>query len=1121
MNRGIFGFLILIILQQFNVSAQVNLSAGLVAHYPLDGNGNDVSGNNHHGVLVNGTTFSGNRMGVANTAGLFDGSDDYIRVRDNGAFSTPTHSLVIWFQTETNNLQNLVGKRDFTTTAGSGGAQYQFFINYPPFPGIGSNLVGNNSSCNSTSSSSYINTNDWICINRWYMAVITYDGSLHKIYIDGVLKRTSNAGFPSLLTGCNSDLRFGNWWAGDLLPFKGKMDDIRWYNRAINQAEVNALYDNSHQPLVDFEYKQLLCSPQTVEFTNRSGVNGNVSWTFGDGRLTTTVNPSHNYTNYGTYTVKMVSTFTNTCKDSVTKTIPINRPVDGNVIAAMDTSICLGQVVLLSTVSNSLSNCWSPAGDLNSSTSLNPLATPAVSTTYSVNSLVQGNNLVANGGFDNGAVGFTSDYSLASSNTADGQFTVANTATPWNTNFQLCTGHNGAGNMLIVNGNSVAGAKVWTQTIAVSANTNYAFSTWIQSLSATNPANLIFSVNGIRFGNSIIGAGSTCQWNRFYATWNSGSATTAVISIINQNTTPTGNDFALDEISFAEALLQRDSIRVNVSSAKINAGPDTSICPGISIQLNALGGSSYTWQPSATLSSTSISNPIAFPLSTTEYIVESSDVGGCLGRDTIKIAVLPTPVISLTNDTLICTGTQLQLLAGGGATYQWLPSETLSALNIPNPTAKPIGTTKYTVEVTGQNGCKKQDSVMVVVATRPILTVGKDTSICSGSSIQLFASSDVPATYTWHPASSLNNSTVSNPVAIPLNNTSYSVIASSAAGCESYDTITVGLVSGPAIQKSSDTTVCTNSSVPIFASGGIAYRWEPAAGLSNPLISNPIAQPVSNTVYKVFVTGNNGCTSTDSVSIKVRSKSTFTIQPSSPSVCSGDSILLSATGGNTYEWIPANLARSPSSSSTLVSPTATTLIRVRISDRTCNITDTLSTLITVNPIPKVSISSSNDLSCSSPQTQLNASGALRYTWSPTSGLSDPNIANPVASPQSTTTYLLTATSGLGCKSYNSISIKVDPTIGTGLLLLPTAFTPNNDGKNDCFGLKSWGTVTDLKLTIFNRWGQKVFETSNSSDCWDGNFRGVQQQSGAFVYMVTGTTLCSGKIFRKGTIVLLR
>jgi gliding motility-associated-like protein len=87
-------------------------------------------------------------------------------------------------------------------------------------------------------------------------------------------------------------------------------------------------------------------------------------------------------------------------------------------------------------------------------------------------------------------------------------------------------------------------------------------------------------------------------------------------------------------------------------------------------------------------------------------------------------------------------------------------------------------------------------------------------------------------------------------------------------------------------------------------------------------------------------------------------------------------------------------------------------------------------------------------------------------------------------------------------------------------LLPNAFTPNGDGKNDCFGVSTWGNVGNLKLQIFNRWGELVFSTTDPNKCWDGTYKGLRQPSGAFIYQISAETIC-GPVYRRGTVVLIR
>src|SRR6185369_998393 len=176
--------------------------------------------------------------------------------------------------------------------------------------------------------------------------------------------------------------------------------------------------------------------------------------------------------------------------------------------------------------------------------------------------------------------------------------------------------------------------------------------------------------------------------------------------------------------------------------------------------------------------------------------------------------------------------------------------------------------------------------------------------------------------------------------------------------------------------------------------------------------------------------------------------------------------------------------------------------------------------LTVRPKPNISLTKSNDINCILGISKLSANGGTSYLWSPTVGLDNPTISNPVASPGSTIYYHVKVTSANGCFATDSIQVLVDPNGTNDGFLLPSAFTPNGDGKNDCFGLKTWGQVSNLNFSIYNRWGEMVFHTEDPSKCWDGSYKGVQQPIAVYVYQITAETNC-GKVYRKGIVTLLR
>ena len=176
--------------------------------------------------------------------------------------------------------------------------------------------------------------------------------------------------------------------------------------------------------------------------------------------------------------------------------------------------------------------------------------------------------------------------------------------------------------------------------------------------------------------------------------------------------------------------------------------------------------------------------------------------------------------------------------------------------------------------------------------------------------------------------------------------------------------------------------------------------------------------------------------------------------------------------------------------------------------------------LTVNPKPVVNVSKSNDVTCALATTKLQVTGGVSWQWSPAASLSDPYAQNPVASPTTNTVYQVIVTGANGCQAKGSISVFFATGPGNNKYLVPSAFTPNGDGQNDCFGVPHWGRVSDFALTIFNRYGHTVFQTNDPSRCWDGVYKGERQNSAALVYIITAKGVC-GDISRKGTVMLIR
>jgi gliding motility-associated-like protein len=306
--------------------------------------------------------------------------------------------------------------------------------------------------------------------------------------------------------------------------------------------------------------------------------------------------------------------------------------------------------------------------------------------------------------------------------------------------------------------------------------------------------------------------------------------------------------------------------------------------------------------------------------------------------------------------------------------------------------------------------------------------------------------------------------------------------------------------------------------------GGISWLW--SNGSNQPFIN------VSQTGnYWVKVNYAPGCTLTDSINIIAINPVTPLLSSNSP-YCTGDTLKIFASPGNEYSWSGPNGFTSSMQNITIPNANASNAgsYTLRNSIGTC-IGDPVSIIVShfiPSPINLNISASDNDICAGVPVNFIasasNVGTAPIYSWDINGipvGTNSPNFSSSTLFSNDIVRCTVSSIDGCGkpiSAFSNSIKMIVTPTAPNHLL--PNAFTPNNDGKNDCFGLSRWGNITDLKFKIFNRWGEIVFSTTNASDCWNGKFKGNDQPSGVFVYLAEGTGAC-GKFFVKGTVLLIR
>jgi gliding motility-associated-like protein len=274
--------------------------------------------------------------------------------------------------------------------------------------------------------------------------------------------------------------------------------------------------------------------------------------------------------------------------------------------------------------------------------------------------------------------------------------------------------------------------------------------------------------------------------------------------------------------------------------------------------------------------------------------------------------------------------------------------------------------------------------------------------------------------------------------------------------------------------------------------------WTPGTLLSDSTIQQPLAYIANNTTYHVTTIDKMGCAHRDSTSITISIRDPK-LSPADTTICDLGKVQLHASGGTTYNWIasdPATLSCT-NCPDPIISTSQTAVYQVVISDQ-YNCADTLSSIIRVNPRPIV-IASPNDTTVKYGTTiQLLASGAYLYSWYPAGYLTDPSISTPKATITRPIVFILTGIDENGCRNTDSVRVNVDY---NDAIFIPTAFSPNGDGKNDLFKIGSISFQKLLEFRVFNRWGQEVFTTTDVKQGWDGKWRGVVQDAAVYHYVI--------------------
>jgi hypothetical protein len=341
------------------------------------------------------------------------------------------------------------------------------------------------------------------------------------------------------------------------------------------------------------------------------------------------------------------------------------------------------------------------------------------------------------------------------------------------------------------------------------------------------------------------------------------------------------------------------------------------------------------------LSCSDCRSPWAHPATTTTYTLLEKQ-GGCSGTDTVTVFVGAQPQnISAGADIEICAGGSGQLGATGGIRYSRSPAEGLSCTDCAAPTASPAVTTRYVVTGFNETGCSARDTVVVKVLPPLDLTIAPVTPTCRGDSIDLTAQVAPGATIAWSPAEGLSCADCAAPRAFPLSTTTYTATMTSSAGCIATSSVTVTVLDPPAADAGPDRTTCVGTPVRIGTPGALTYRWEPAEGLDCQTCAQPLATPRATTTYHLTASNQAGCSAVDSVTITVMPKGVLA-RSRDTAVCPGESVLITASGAESYLWSPQEEIECPTCASTIVHPArSTTYVVDAVDANGCRLRDSV------------------------------------------------------------------------------------------------------------------------------------------------------------------------------------
>ncbi len=588
--------------------------------------------------------------------------------------------------------------------------------------------------------------------------------------------------------------------------------------------------------------------------------------------------------------------------------------------------------------------------------------------------------------------------------------------------------------------------------------------------------------------------------------WSTGVGTTSITVSAPNTYTVTVTDLNSGCTATASAVVSQN---ITPPAAAINPATATLTCASTSAVLTASGGGTYLWSTTDNSSAITVTTPNTYDVTVTD------GVNGCTATASAIVNQNTTPPVASVSPataTLFCNAVTANLTAGGGGSYLWSTGEVTASITVNAANTYPVTVTDAT------NGCTATASA-TVSSIPPVTAVLAGTNVtCSGGtdgSVDLtVGGGQSPFVFLW------SNSAATEDIS-GISAGTYTVTVTDAVSCSvTASTVITEAVALLATETHTNESCngYSDATIDVTVTGGTSpysYQW-------NDAVTTEDRSNVAPGAYSLTVSDNNLCTT--NIQVVVTEPAGMTVSstvnnPTCETIAPDGSIALTITGSTApYSYVWSNGAQTATASQLPAGAYTVSVTDANGCSSLNSFSLTYQFAFTVEATPSVYVNLGDEAQLG--YTINGNGGNISSVWSPALALSCVDCASPIATPLTTTEYTIRIQNEFGCFATSRTTVFVAPVYD---IFLPSAFSPNGDGNNDVF--RMYGNLKDiayLDMQIFNRWGEKVFETNDHNFSWDGTFKSAVQTPQVFIWQLKLVWVDGHREeWRKGSITLMK